>query len=512
MTRTIKNVDAHRWIVPIRVFSLCAISLSVAESPAWAQCEPVWSMIPHTGLASALTVFDEDGDGPTPPMLFVGGGIQDIGMERPQGGVFGVAVNNVARLDGWNWYPAGEGLGIPPVAGTVVRSLFGSDEGSHPELRGVFAGGSTFHLWNPSLRRVARWTGVEWVDVGGGADSEPRSFVLYDEPGRGPVLMAGAFYRLNNGVPEVFGVGRWDGVEWTMVGDGLWSSTPGRTGAGHAVAIFDEDGPGGKPPLLFVGGSFRYAGNVEVANFARWDGDNWSAVGGFGVPGSGVRAMCVFDDGHGPQLYVGGSFSNVGGPPGQWINAYRLARWDGKQWSEVPGWGIAGGQVLAMTVWDDDGPGPNKPALFVAGSFWNIPNIPGSWNLVKWDGERWYAMPGGVGPPGPGGYVESLQVFDEDGDGPNPGGLYVAGQFLYAGGQIANGLARWGCPLTPPCMADCDFSTGFGTLDVFDFLCFLNRFHAGAPYACDCDVSTGHGVCDIFDFLCYGQRFQAGCP
>ena len=62
------------------------------------------------------------------------------------------------------------------------------------------------------------------------------------------------------------------------------------------------------------------------------------------------------------------------------------------------------------------------------------------------------------------------------------------------------------------CYADCDTSTGPGVLDIFDFLCFGNRFSAGDPYACDCDTSTGLGVCDIFDFLCFGNAFNAGCP
>ncbi len=62
------------------------------------------------------------------------------------------------------------------------------------------------------------------------------------------------------------------------------------------------------------------------------------------------------------------------------------------------------------------------------------------------------------------------------------------------------------------CYADCDTSTGVGVLDIFDFLCFGNRFDAGDPYACDCDTSTGMGVCDIFDFLCFGNAFNAGCP
>ncbi len=61
------------------------------------------------------------------------------------------------------------------------------------------------------------------------------------------------------------------------------------------------------------------------------------------------------------------------------------------------------------------------------------------------------------------------------------------------------------------CYADCDRGNQW-TLEVFDFLCFGNRFVAGESYACDCDISTGVGVCDIFDFLCFGNAFAAGCP
>jgi hypothetical protein len=62
------------------------------------------------------------------------------------------------------------------------------------------------------------------------------------------------------------------------------------------------------------------------------------------------------------------------------------------------------------------------------------------------------------------------------------------------------------------CYADCDQTTGPGTLDIFDFLCFQNAFVNREPYACDCDTTTGQGICDIFDFLCFQNAFVAGCP
>jgi len=57
------------------------------------------------------------------------------------------------------------------------------------------------------------------------------------------------------------------------------------------------------------------------------------------------------------------------------------------------------------------------------------------------------------------------------------------------------------------CYADCSTSSGYGTLDVFDFLCFQDAFTQGDMYA-DCDRSM---TLDVFDFLCFQDSFMQGC-
>mgnify|MGYP001426116568 CR=1 FL=1 len=54
----------------------------------------------------------------------------------------------------------------------------------------------------------------------------------------------------------------------------------------------------------------------------------WSALGS-GVTGQ-VTSMCVYDDGDGPMLYVGGTFTSAGG-----VTSNRIARWDGAAWFAV---------------------------------------------------------------------------------------------------------------------------------------------------------------------------------
>jgi hypothetical protein len=64
-------------------------------------------------------------------------------------------------------------------------------------------------------------------------------------------------------------------------------------------------------------------------------------------------------------------------------------------------------------------------------------------------------------------------------------------------------LRNVGCA-SQPCPADCD---GSGSLDLFDFLCFVNAYTNGEP-AADCD---GDGGLTLFDFLCFVNAFNAGC-
>jgi hypothetical protein len=185
---------------------------------------------------------------------------------------------------------------------------------------------------------------------------------VFDDGG-GPALYAGGhFTKLG-----CTGIAKWDGSSWFALGIGLNDDV-------HSLAVFDD----GSGPALYVGGPFTSAGGAEANRIAKWDGTSWSAVGsGLSGPFSPVAsAMRVFDDGSGPALHVGGRFTTAGG-----VAANRVATWDGATWSAL-GSGVIGfdnASVSALGVFDD-GHGPD---LYVGGYFACAPDSGDSY-LARW--------------------------------------------------------------------------------------------------------------------------------
>src|SRR5205085_2539755 len=119
-------------------------------------------------------------------------------------------------------------------------------------------------------------------------------------------------------------------------------------------------------------------GGPALARIARWTGSGWVALGnGIHLPPAnnyGVYSMTSFDDGTGPQLYVGGFFDHVDGVA---IVAPYLARWNGSVWSALPGTQLDGVPSALETF--DDGTGVH---LYVGGDF----DVGGVRGVVRWTG------------------------------------------------------------------------------------------------------------------------------
>lgn len=228
----------------------------------------------------------------------------------------------------------------------------------------------------------------------------------------GSNVYVGGIFTQAGGVPAV-GLAKWDGANWSDVG-----------GFSGMVQTMTTDGTN-----IYVGGWFTNAGGVHVINVARWNGTNWSALGG---------GLGSYDDSSFPTvnvliwrkglLYAGGAFASAGA-----VAATNLACWDGSAWSQVgggvPGVGdwLAGSPVTTLQFLDDD--------LYAGGNFTAVgANVP-ALHVAKWNGNTWSALGTGLKASSTAPPVTELAFLGTN--------LYATGNFTNAGGITATHVAKW---------------------------------------------------------------------
>ncbi len=406
-----------------------------------------WSAV-GTGMAGgppgvhvyALAAFDPG----TGPKLYAGGLFSSAG---------GAPAAQLAAWDGSSWTAVGSG------ASDTIATLETLDVQGQTLL---YAGGLFTQIGGVTAKRIASFDGTAWSPLGGGADNWVYAIEARNEGGTDVVYAAGAFDFAGGIACE--GVARWDGGAWSALGaggsDAVWALRDHDDGNGsrlligggvsiagvvvRGIASWDGSrvvglGNGwngritelhvsdvGGTPALYAGGYFTRLGAQELLHLARWDGADWSDVGGGLVlsssSGTVVSAMSTFDFGSGKALYVGGSFVEAGG-----VAASNVAKWDGVAWSAL-GLGIDG-PVNALEIFDDGG----GPALYAAGNFTQAGGS-NARNVAKWNGTSWSKLGTGTS-----GAVVALRAFNSGG-GPL---LYAGGSFALASGTPAAGLATW---------------------------------------------------------------------
>ncbi|MGD8451626.1 MAG: hypothetical protein PVJ57_07380 [Phycisphaerae bacterium] len=430
------------------------VAVSLAGGAVGAQCVLDWAdgfYAPGTDdVVRSFTVFDA-GHGPA---LYVGGDFRTAGD---------AIAEYTARWNGQTWSALGG------RAWGSIHAMTVYDNGSGPAL---YAGGGI-------SGNLAKWNGSAWSAVGGGVSGTVYALAVFDD-GSGPALYAAGHFRQTAGDLVVNNIAKWDGLTWSALGTGIgdvfsqvsalavyddgsgpalyaagdfagaggvtapaiarwdgtsWSALDGSLGPNYAVAyaltVYDD----GHGPALYVGGWFDTAGSVSANNIARWDGTTWSALdsGTAGWPYPTVYSMTVFDDGSGPALYAGGVFDTAGG-----VSVHNIGRWDGTSWSPL-GSGMEDmlwynfGAVLALTVYDDG----RGPALYAGGAFGVAGGVAAS-RIARWDGTTWSALSTGSGMNQ---WVRALTVLDPP--GAEPPALYAGGDFTTAGAARASHVAHW---------------------------------------------------------------------
>ncbi len=327
------------------------------------------------------------------------------------GGIFttagGVAAKDIARWDGAtsSWHPLGSGSGM----NHFVTALAIGPDGS------LYSGGWFTTAGAAAANYIARWDGSQWHPLGSGMGYGVFALAF----GPDGSLYAGGDFTTAGGVAANY-VARWDGSQWHPLGSGMGS---GGTDYGPSVSAL-AFGPDGS---LYAGGDFTTAGGVAANYIARWDGSQWhplgSGMGGGGGPyfSPSVRVLAFGPDN---SLYAGGYFTTAGGEA-----ANSIARWDGSQWHPLAS-GISGGgwsTVFDLAV------GPDS-SLYVGGDFTTAGGVAANY-IARWDGSQWYPL--GSGMPGVGYSSVSALAFGPDGS------LYAGGYFATAGGVAGKHIARW---------------------------------------------------------------------
>ena len=284
--------------------------------------------------------------------------------------IAGVAAPGVARWDGTNWVAVEPGLNASVGAGVAAGEA-------------MYFAAVRYRLDQPA--GLLRWDGQVWT-----APGTPQGYrdVLSDGPllANGSAIYAEVFPNTTDGGEEFNNLACWDGSQWRSLGGGVSGGKqwfPNEFPLTGVRALL-QDGSD-----LYVGGSFTHAGGVPAMNVARWDGSQWSAVGD-GIPGYGsclfgrclnpVTSLAL----HQGKLFAGGGFTS-----GFSTDGHRgfLARWDGTVWTDVVegDWTVDMGQpytgdlddlhVWALVSHDRD--------LYVAGNFGAIAERP-SYGVAIW--------------------------------------------------------------------------------------------------------------------------------
>jgi len=150
-------------------------------------------------------------------------------------------------------------------------------------------------------------------------------------------------------------IAKWNGSNWSAVGGGLISAT-----LGGASRLFSYNGE------LYASGTFTMAGTTPVPGIAKWNGSAWSSVANFGMNGSNNARIYEFEEYNG-LLYAAGNFSVVDGIP-----AHGIAIYDGLNWFD-------GSSGLSPTTNNFQTFGKFNGELYASGT------MNGSNRIMKWD-------------------------------------------------------------------------------------------------------------------------------
>ena len=139
--------------------------------------------------------------------LFVGGGFDSID---------GVRVNNIARWDGSQWHSAGMGV-VDTLKNDSMNVQIANFCVYNNELYVI---GHFNKAGNVPVSNIARWNGINWLNVGEGLYSAKKLSWAYNN-----IVYQNKLYVLGNfdsaGRVSAHDIAQWDGIQWGRLGNGI---------------------------------------------------------------------------------------------------------------------------------------------------------------------------------------------------------------------------------------------------------------------------------------------------
>ncbi|MBS0195896.1 MAG: hypothetical protein JSR77_03980 [Planctomycetes bacterium] len=389
------------------------------------------------GFGNTMCVWD----GPQGLRLVLGGAFQRLGT---------TAVINVGQWDGraWTAVPGFDDVAQVLSVGSYVK----------PGTRELWIGTS-----GPASNALRKWNGsnIQIVSLSGAGANQIQRMVQSVENGEQVLLVAGNFQAQSGSTAR--NLLKWNGVQWSNVittnvspfapvyavayhrfsGDSV-----ARLCAGGALSLVVPYGAGGSAmytgpvattrpdrtafaalnasltnpgvralefapvagrDVLYAGGYFgpAFVFNPGFQYIARWVDGNWRALPA--AVAGGVEAFARF----GNDLIVGGSFVSFTPAMGSATNVGYVARWDGAQFTTMPGAGLYGNGVSYPVRCMTSGVENSSPVVYAG--------LQSSFNgVARWDGSSWSTLNSLSNA------TVNAMVYGDLGDGPR---LYAAGTF-----------------------------------------------------------------------------------
>lgn len=235
----------------------------------------------------------------------------------------------------------------------------------------IYVGGSIGLAGGMPVAGIARWNGFEWDSIG---STSKYGVVSCFEVINNELYVGGTFDSIGN--IHANSLAKWNGVSWSDVYNlpNFWDP-PIDANYVNAIALYKGE--------IYVGGNFgTYSVYDSLMDIAKYDGNSWVKVGG-SLKGSlaGLGNMLVYKN----ELYVTGVFFKEDGNAGN-----NIQKWNGTQWSDVGGGTLLidlspGGQIRDAKIHNGE--------LYVVGVFSYAGGVPARC-VAKWDGAKWCGLGG----------------------------------------------------------------------------------------------------------------------